>query len=151
MAQKRYAVACNGAAAAAPMPVGYIGCTAAQRARIYEFMVGPSPTAPADQAVQLTIKRTTAAPTGGSAVTPAPLDANEVAAVCSARSADTTEATFGTTLFQFGLNIRGTYRWVAAPDCEFMGTAGAATGLELSKTAESTANVQEYGCLMFFE
>ena len=133
------------------MPIGYLGCTTAQRARLADILVGPAPVAPVDQAVQVTVKRTTAAPTGGSAVTPAPLDANEVAAVCTGRSADTTDATLSTVLMQFGLNVRASFRWVAAPDYELVGSAGAATGLELAKAGESAANQQEYATLMFFE
>jgi hypothetical protein len=150
MAQKAYSVICNDAGGAAPQSLANLIGSTAVRPRVYEFNVGSSAT-PADQAANIVLARTTAAGTAGSSPTPAPLDNAEVAAVCTAGIAHSAEPTYGTPfLFQCPLNQRASFRWVAAPDSELIGTASASNGLGLKRHA-STASYACTGVVLFRE
>lgn len=149
MAQKRYSVVCNDAGGSSPQTLANIIGSSAVRPRIYEFNVGTHAT-PADQASDITLNRTTTAGTAGSSPTPAPLDNQEVAAVCTAGIAHSVEPTLSTLLFQCGLNQRASFRWVASPDSEFIGAATSSNGLGLRRV-NSTASYAIYGVVYFFE
>lgn len=149
MAQKKYSVCGPDAAGAAPQTcVNVIGSTAV-RPRIYEWTAGAAAT-PADQYAWVKLRRTTAAGTAGSSPTPAPLDNQEVAAVCTAGITHSAEPTGSTTLYDAPINQRATYRWVAAPDSEIIGTASSANGLSLSRH-ESSASFELTATVLFME
>jgi hypothetical protein len=119
--------------------------TAAIRATIYDFSVGTEGT-PADTSYVFTIQRTTAAGTGGAAVTPVVLDPGDPAATAtsvSGSTAITVEPTYTANAFGFGpmgINQRATYRWVAAPGGELIAPSTAAAGWGgLAKSASGTA------------
>jgi len=150
MAQKKYSVVCNDNGAAAPQTLLELLGSATVRPRISEFDVGSNST-PADQSATIVLGRFTVVGTGGSAPTPTPLDAQEVAAVSTANIARTAEPTYAATfLYTIALNQRASWRWVAAPDYEFICTAGAATGLGLKRNAQ-TGTFTSIGTVFFFE
>lgn len=103
-----------------PQLMIYLATAAGIRAKIYEFLIGSSAT-PADQAGRYQIARTTtAAPTGGSAPTIAPLEFADPAALASAYQSATGGCTLSTILMIVSVNLRATFRWVAAPSKEFV-------------------------------
>src|SRR5467141_2653741 len=102
MAQKRYSVVCVDNAGTAPQSLVNLTGSTAVRPRVYEFDVG-SVSTPADQASTVQLIRSTTTGTG-SAATPAPLDAQEVAAVTTALITLSAEPTVTTSLFQVPLN-----------------------------------------------
>jgi hypothetical protein len=149
MAQKKYSVICNDNNGAAPNTLVNLTGSTTVRPRVYEFDVSSTAT-PADQSALVVINRSTTAGTGTSA-TPQALDNQEIAAATSALIQLTAEPTnAGTFLYQVPLNLRASWRWVAAPDSEFIGAATASNGL-LLKRHSSTATYQMYGTIFFFE
>lgn len=108
--------------------------TAAIRATLYDFSVGTEGTA-ADQSYQYLIQRTTAAGTGGAAVTPTAEDPGDPAATATSVSggtAITVEPTYTAGVIPWGpmgINQRATYRWVAAPGGEIVCPSTAAAGI----------------------
>src|SRR5215468_9774818 len=87
--------------------------TATIKPYIYDWTLGTIGT-PSDAAMTITVVRTNTSPaTYGTAGTPNTLDQNDGVAVATLLQAQTTESTAGATLFQVGLNVRATYRWVA--------------------------------------
>jgi hypothetical protein len=149
MAQKKYSVICNDNNGAAPNSLVNLTGSTTVRPRVYEFDVSSTAT-PADQSALVVINRSTTAGTG-TAATPQALDNQEIAAATTALiqlSAEPTNA--GTFLYQVPLNLRASWRWVAAPDSEFIGAATASNGL-LLKRHSSTATYQMYGTIFFFE
>jgi hypothetical protein len=149
MAQKRYSVICNDNNGSAPNTLVNLTGSTTVRPRVYEFDVGSKAT-PADQAALVIINRSTTAGTGTSG-TPTPLDNQEVAAATTALiqlSAEPTNS--GTFLYQVPLNQRASWRWVAAPDSEFIGAASSNNGLLLQRQS-GTATYQLYGTIFFFE
>lgn len=150
MAQKLYSVICNDAGGSAPQTLANVIGSTAVRPRVCEFNIGSSAT-PGDQASTIVLARTTAAGTAGSSPTPQPVDNAEVAAVCTAGIAHSGEPTYGTPfLYQVSLNQRASWRWVAAPDAEFIGTASSANGLGLKRHA-STGTYAATGVVFFRE
>lgn len=120
------------------------------RARIYEFGVGCEAT-PADQATDFKLGRTTAVGTEGSGFTPVNLDPGGPAGECDFGVAHSAEPTYTSNkeLFQFSLNQRATYRWVANPGCEILLPATQNNGAGLkSSSATGTAT---HEAVMFFE
>ena len=150
MPMKKYSVVGVDAGGAAPQTlINVIGSTAV-RPRVYEFSVGSSAT-PADQTAVIVLGRTTAAGTAGSSPTPQPLDNAEVAAVCTAGITHSSEPTYASTfLVQQPLNQRASWRWVAAPDSEVVGTASSSNGLGL-KRHTSSASFALSGTVFFTE
>jgi hypothetical protein len=147
---KKYSVAGTNNSQAAPATIiNLIGSTAI-RPRVFDILVGSAQT-PADQAMQIQCGRTTAVGTAGSSPTPLPLDPADVASVSTAGTGHTAEPTYAATfLLQFGLNQRATFRWVAAPDSELVGSATASNGVGL-KVSTSTATLVMNGTTLFFE
>jgi hypothetical protein len=91
-----------------------------------------SPSSPSDQAASWVIKRSSTASTGGTAVTPSPIDPGDPASLCTAMVAPSMSApTLGVILLQWAQNLRATYRWVAAPGKELVAPATASNGLTL--------------------
>lgn len=149
MAQKRYSVICNDNNGASPQTLVNLTGSTTVRPRIYEFNVGSVAT-PGDQAALIAINRSTTAGTG-TAATPQALDNQEIAAATTALIALSAEPTnAGTFQYQTPLNQRASWRWVAAPDSEFIGAATAANGL-LLKRHSATATFQLHGAVFFFE
>jgi hypothetical protein len=106
-----------------------LGSTAAIRPYIYDFTFGTVGT-PSDSVVTLTATRfSSSAATNGTAFTPNPLDSVDAAATATCIIAATAEPTIGVVLFQVGLNVRATYRWVAAPGGELICPATANAGV----------------------
>jgi hypothetical protein len=150
MAQKKFSVVMSDAGGATPQTLANIIGSTAVRPRIYEFDVGCNAT-PADQSSILILGRTTAVGTAGTSPTPQPLDNQEVAAVCTAGITHSGEPTYAATyLYQLPLNQRASWRWVAAPDSEFIGTASASNGIGI-KHITGTANYAMTGTVFFFE
>lgn len=113
------------------VPQAQIVSTSAVRPRLYDLVIG-SPSTPADQAGSFLIRRNSTASTGGTSVTPSPIDPGDPASTSSAMVAPSMSApTLGVTLFSFAMNQRATFRWVAAPGKELVAPATANNGLTL--------------------
>lgn len=118
------------------------------RAKLYDIILGQGGT-PADNACYWKVGRTSAAGTAGSSPTPPPLDSNDPAAEISVGIGDfSVEPTFvaASTLLEFALNQRASYRWVAPPDGEIVTPASSNAGLAAAVkaaayTGASGANV----------
>jgi hypothetical protein len=150
MAQKKYSVPWN-STSQAPPATGFnlIGSTAV-RPRLYEFDYGSTPVAPVDQASTFQILRTTGIGTAGSTPTPAPLDNQEVAAVCTAGINHSAEPTASTVLWALPLNHRASFRWIGNQDYEFIGAASSSNGISGRQSA-ATANYALTGVALFLE
>ena len=116
-------------AATAKTNISYISTTAL-RPYLYDFTFGSTGT-PSDSVFTLNVTRLTTMTAGTSCttVTAQPLDSVDAAATGSCGGAWTTEPTVGVVLFSVGLNVRATYRWVAAPGGELIMPATAAAGV----------------------
>jgi hypothetical protein len=141
---KNYAIPANLTTPnSATLAAMYIHATAAVRARLFDLMVG-STGAPADNAARFAINRITSLVTGGTGVTPIPLDNGDVAAICAGGFGGTGGGTLTTpALLQWGQNQRATFRWVAAPGAEIVSLAGAAAGLVLMNPTVNAAFTME--------
>lgn len=106
--------------------------TTAIRPYLYDFTFGTTGT-PSDSVMTVSVTRLTVMTAGTSCttVTQSPLDSVDAAATSSSGGAWTTEPTVGVTLFSVGLNVRATYRWVAAPGGELVSPATAQAGVGL--------------------
>lgn len=122
------AIAAQGSAT---VPQAQIVGAATIRPKISDLVLGSSST-PADQAAQWALKRSSTASTGGTAVTPSPLDPGDPASLAAAMIAPSMSApTLGVILLQWAQNQRATFRWVAAPGKELVVPATAANGVTL--------------------
>lgn len=123
----------NGTISSAPTKtiVALTGGTTVRPA-IYDVILSSNAT-PADNSSEWQIRRSTVAGTGGSAVTPAPLDSQDPASTTTAINGPSAEPTYtaGAVLLDFAVNQRATFRWVAAPGSELLVPATAAAGLGL--------------------
>ena len=105
--------------------IGELLGTTAVRARIYDLVMGHA-SAPADTAIRWEVARATTSATGTAAVEVS-LDTDGPDAECLVEE----EVTVGPTvtadnqLLDMDLNQRATFRWIAAPDAEFMVPASA--------------------------
>ena len=127
--------------------LGIINLTgsAAIRPKLYDLMIGSDAT-PGDQAGEFVVNRSTTTGTGGSAITPEPLDPLTVAATAAATGGTYATAqptdTSASELLMIALNQRATFRWVAAPGGELIATATAANGLFLRSVGHTgTPNI----------
>lgn len=114
--------------------------SASVRAKIYDLVLG-SRAAVNDYACGYSLRRTTTAGTGGTAWTPVPLDPLSSAVVSTFRYADTGEPTYtgSSTLLEFDVNQRATFRWVAAPGSELVTVATASNGIGLLAVSPTNA------------
>lgn len=138
---RSYSVFADGIAAqsSATVPQAQIVATTAVRPKIYDLTLGSAST-PADQAAAWVIKRSTTASTGGTAVTPSPIDPGDPASTSTAMVAPSMSApTLGVALLAWAQNQRATFRWVAAPGKELVGPATANNGLTLMNTTLTSA------------
>lgn len=112
------------------------------RPYVYDFTFGTVGT-PSDSVITLSVVRANAgAATQGTAAVIASLDNSDAASALTAGgtiTAATAEQTASTTLFQVGLNVRATYRWVAAPGGELVMAASTTTAGNLDIRAASPA------------
>lgn len=127
---RRYSVAGDQNAAATTTILG-ITSTAAIRPKLYDVLFG-SAAAPADQAFNMKMQRSTAAGTS-TAVTPQALDPGDPAAVTIAGQNHTAEPTYtsGAIVLSFSVNQQATFRWVVPPEEGIVAPATAANGLGL--------------------
>jgi hypothetical protein len=116
------------------VPQAQIVGSTAIRPKIYEWALG-SPSTPADQAASWQFKHSSTASTGGTAVTPSPIDPGDPASTATAMVAPSMSApTLGVVLQEIALNQRASFRWVAAPGKELIGPATANNGITLLNT-----------------
>jgi len=144
----RYAVAGAGTNTASTTLLYFVnGGTAPARIKLSDLVIGSDAT-PADNAAEYAIRRITAenGTPGGTAVTPEPLDFNDRAANSNAVQDPTGEPTYAGTVpsgiyLMIGLNQRATFRWVAAPNGEFICDNADNNGFGLEvQSATATAN-----------
>ena len=109
------------------------------RGRIFEFIFGSSIT-PADYASKLSIMRlTTALSTGGNtSVAGVMIDAADGASQILGFTGNTGGATLSSVLLAVGVNMRATFRWVAAPTKELTIAATQYLGIGMVVQAQST-------------
>jgi hypothetical protein len=123
--------------------------TAAIRPYIYDWTFGTAGT-PSDSVVQLTVTRFNAtAATLGTASVVSQLDASDANASTTGVFALTAEEAASTILFQVGLNVRATYRWVAAPGGELIMAASTTTAGSLGLRAQSPAYVLDANATIY--
>lgn len=137
---RRYNVAGNATnTASATLPLVTVISASTIRPQIYEIVVGSDAT-PADNAAKYVLQRCTTAGTAGSSITPQAIDPADPAALSSSGLAVFSGGptlTANAFIFQFAVNQRATFRWVAAPGSNFVMPATAANGLALLPTVVS--------------
>ena len=113
------------------------GATTLRRGFLYEADFGTDGT-PADNNMTYKIDRQTSVGTGTSAVPP-PLDPGDAAGLLAGTTNHTIEPTVtaATQLLEVGVNMRNTFRWIAAPDSHLVIPATNVAGL--GARAKSTA------------
>jgi len=116
--------------------------TAAVRPTIYDFSVGMSGT-PADNSSQWEAIRMSGTVGTSTSTTPNPLDSGDPAATATAGQNYTAEqGTPGVIIFgPLDLNIRATYRWVAAPGGELIAPPTAANSINLRALSSAYTGV----------
>ncbi len=109
--------------------LGFTGA-ATVRPKLYDFVVSAS-AGPADNVLAWVLQRSTTSGTGGTSVTPRPLDVADPVSISTAIENHTGEPTYTADLIMmnFAVNQRATYRWVAAPGGEIVVPATALFGL----------------------
>ena len=117
----KYAVTMEGDAGN-PLTIGDVSVTATlpRRISVYDFIIGSDAT-PADTGFEWVVQRSSASGTG-TAVVPARLDIADAEMVGDAQENHSIEPTYTATeeVFDIALNLRATFRWVAAPDGEMI-------------------------------
>lgn len=116
--------------------------TAAVIGKIHQIVVGSDAT-PADIATRFDVTRTTAAGTGGTAVSEEPTDPQMPAASVNLRGGTMTEPTYASNfLLEIALNQRATFTWIANPGRELRTLVGTANGIGLrSVSSGGTPNI----------
>lgn len=114
---------------------------------IYDFSVGTSGT-PADNSTQWEVIRMSGTVGTSTASLPNPLEANDGASSAIGATNYTAEqGTAGVIVFgPLDLNMRATYRWVAAPGGELCCTVTAANTLNLRSTSSAYTGVSDCHC-----
>jgi hypothetical protein len=123
----------------------YQPASALKRIRIGDVIWGNSGT-PADAAYSLAAQRSTAAPSGGTAVTPQPLDPADGAASGLSMDGAVTNGTLTANAFLLNivLNQRSTFRWVAREGKELVIPSTNANGIHFL-TPVGTALAIQWG------
>jgi len=118
--------------------------------RIYDLILGSKDT-PTDEACTYQLKRFSADGVA-TAVTPQPLDPDDVAASCTAGKVYTSEPTYtaNTILLYVSLNKRATFRWLARPGAELYLSTTSGEGIGLLCDTPTTA-FNEDVCIHFAE
>jgi hypothetical protein len=146
-----YATFCRDVASAANTPLILVSSDGTVRPHVYDIILGSNDT-PADQAAEFTVQRNTTNGTGGTSVTPEPLDPLSVAAssVSTAGAYSTTNPTItaNTEMLQISLNQRATFRWVASPGSELKAIATTTNGIIIE--IQASTSTQGYEATMLF-
>jgi hypothetical protein len=147
---KRYSVTGSNASGSANKTlISVIGSTAI-RPIVYDVVIGCSAT-PGDIAANFQVLRNTAQGTAGTNPTPLALDPGDPAAVSTAGITHSAEPTYAATAFlNISMNQRATFRWVAAPGGELIGSAVASNGVGLKLVASGSALIFD-GMVHWFE
>lgn len=133
------------------VPIMTLTAAATTRTRLIEFDQGSDAT-PADNAGTFLFRRHSTTPASGTAITPAPIDPADPASLSSAMSGPSIGApTLGTSLFQFAVNQRATFRWVAVPGYELVIPATAQAGISMLPTVVAGSAVNTVGTWIFNE
>jgi hypothetical protein len=135
------------------VPIMTLTAAATRRLRLYDMVHGSDAT-PADNAGSYTMRRHTTTPAGGTAITPAPLDPADPAAIGTAMMGPSIGAptlTANTLVNQYGVNQRATFRWVATPGNEIVIPATAQNGISLLPTVVAGSAVNQVGCWWWTE
>lgn len=111
-----------------------------RRTKIYDLLFG-SQASPADNVFQYLITRCTN-PGTNTAVTPAPLDPADAAALTVVGQLNTVEPTGNAPqLLAVELNQRATLRWVSAPGSEIVTPATASNGVGIQTPTATAVNI----------
>lgn len=121
--------------------------SAMRRVKIYDLIFGSEAT-PADNVFKARLTRSTTANTG-TAVTPAPLDPADAAAVTLVKENLTVEGTLGAEIMEVPLNQRATFRWVARDGSEIIIPATANAGVIIQ--TPTAVNAQTFTASVLFE
>lgn len=142
---RRYAIAGKYGAVTSTFKTALVlVATAAVRPTIYDFTVGTSGT-PADNSTQWQLQRFTAQGTS-TAVVPAALDSGDPTATGLSGQNESVEPTYTANTVVFGpldLNMRATYRWVAAPGGELICPPTAANGIGFATLSSAYTGVAD--------
>jgi hypothetical protein len=124
-----------------------IAATAAVTPTIYDFTVGTSGT-PADNSTQWEAIRMSGTVGTSTASVPNPLEANDGASTSIGATNYTAEqGTPGVIIFgPMDLNMRATYRWVAAPGGELVTPPTAANTINLRSQSSAYTGVSDAHC-----
>lgn len=124
------------------------------RPAIFDIMLSSFAT-PADNAAQWQLRRYTTTAGTVTAFVPVALDSGDPASQCQIAATGfnaTVEPAYTTsTLLDIGLNQRATFRWVAAPNSEFVGPATATTGFGIQCIAVNAGVAGSNGTILFME
>jgi len=151
-APKECAIQYTGAAVAGvALGVDQPASTTTVRGRIQEFDIGSHAT-PVDQATMYQLVRYgTALPTGGSTPTIAYNDTADGAAQLSVFAAATGGATIGTTLWELGIHMKASYRWVAQPGREWVIPATNFAGIGIYAPAGNQTAAYNYDLTLMWD
>lgn len=129
------------------LPLVGITGAATVRPMIYEFVFGSSGS-PADNAASFLIQRATTIG-NGTAFTPVALDSGDPVAITTSTITYTTGPTLTSNsyLYEFGLNQRQLFRWVANPGSEFKVPSTAANGIMVLNPAVSSTWTAQFSLL----
>jgi len=110
----------------------HLQSAATYRPAVQHIIIGSDAT-PANLAGEFILAATTAAPTGGTALTETPVDqaVTGVAQVSALGGTFTTEPTYGNTFLMIPLNQQATFQWWANPGFEPKAAVGTANGIGL--------------------
>jgi hypothetical protein len=116
----------------------YMATAAGVRPRIFEFSISASAT-PNDYSSRfLVVRSSTGAPTGGANPTIGPIDFADPAALATSYDSATGGETMATVLYMVSVNLRASFRWVAAPTKEFLVPNTQYAGCGIQVAAQST-------------
>lgn len=119
--------------------VAHTASSPVSRGRVYELEFGSSIT-PADNASRVSVARITSLPTGGTTTQDGnKLDPADATSEAKWYAANTGGGTIGTILLAIGLNMRATFRWVAAPGKELVFPATQNNGIAIFVTSQTTS------------
>lgn len=123
---------------------------ALRRGKVYDILFGTNGT-PADNAMEYDVSRVTAAGTATSA-TPNALDPADAAAdaTCEVNATAEPTVTAASSVLFVGVNVRASYRWVAAPGSELVYPATANNGFALRALSPSYTGTAT-GAILFEE
>jgi hypothetical protein len=114
------------------------------RARVYDISIGCS-ASPADQATKFRFARTSAVGTEGTGLVPENVDPAGPAGEYDSGYGHSAEPTFvaSSELLVVSINQRATFRWVAAPESEFILTATQNNGAALQSVSSTGTAIHQ--------